>query len=820
MFCIAGNRRSLASFAVWGLIASLAWAAPVRGASPSLSIILPRGVQRGSTAELTFHGARLADAEEIFFYSPGFKVLALEPSANAVKVRVEVAPDCRLGEHVAQVRTRSGISDYRTFYVGPFPSVPEKEPNSEFGSPQPIDLNVTVEGVVDNEDVDYFVVQAKKGQRISVDVEAMRLGTTLFDPYVAILDERRFELAASDDTPLVYQDAAVSIVAPEDGAYVIELREASYGGNGNCRYRLHVGGFPLPRAVYPAGGKRGETLQVTFIGDPAGDLVRTINVPADAPESWSLWADDQALVAPTAYPFRTLDYGNVLEQEPNDAFAQATAAELPLAFNGIIQSPGDVDCFVFEAKKGQVWEVECYARRLRSPLDPVMGIYYADGRGIAGNDDSRGPDSYIRFSVPEDGRYVVRVTDHLGRGGAEFVYRIEFVPPRPALSLSLPRVARYSQYRQTIFVPRGNRFGAVFNASRVNFGGDVKFDGSDLPPGITMVCDVMPASMTALPVVFEAAADAPVGGKLVDFTARPTDSNLDVVGHFTNQADMIIGPPGQSLYWSTGVDRLAIAVVEELPFRLEIQQPKAPLVRDGVMELRVVAHRQEGFTKPIRVEFPFRPPGVGAASSVEIPEGQNEVRYPLNAAGNAAIGNWGVFVLGAADVGGQAWVASQLARLEIAPQPVTLELARAACEQGQSVRILGKLTVNTPFEGKAKVQLMGLPPKVEAPPVEFEKDATELVFTIQTQPDSPVGKHTNIFGQVTIDHQGEPIVLRAGVTELQIDKPLPKAEPKQPAPMAQQPAQPASPPAEKPLSRLEKLRRAAAEQRAAGNGSP
>ena len=33
------------------------------------------------------------------------------------------------------------------------------------------------------------MVEAKQGQRISVEVEGMRLGDTMFDPYVAILGE-------------------------------------------------------------------------------------------------------------------------------------------------------------------------------------------------------------------------------------------------------------------------------------------------------------------------------------------------------------------------------------------------------------------------------------------------------------------------------------------------------------------------------------------------------------------------------------------------------------------------------------------------------
>ena len=80
-------------------------------------------------------------------------------------------PDCRLGEHAFRVRTATGICELRTFWVGALPVVDEKEPNSDFDKPQPIALNVTVHGVVENEDVDYFVVECKKGQRLSVEVE-------------------------------------------------------------------------------------------------------------------------------------------------------------------------------------------------------------------------------------------------------------------------------------------------------------------------------------------------------------------------------------------------------------------------------------------------------------------------------------------------------------------------------------------------------------------------------------------------------------------------------------------------------------------------
>ena len=374
--------------------------------------------------------------------------------------------------------------------------------------------------MVQNEDVDYFVIAAKKGQRISAEVEAMRLGTYLFDPYLAILDSKRFELAASDDAPLVYQDAVASVVAPEDGNYIIEVRESAYGGNGNCRYRLHVGHFPRPTGVYPAGGKVGENVEVKFLGDPTGVLTQKFQLPPEIEDNYGLLAADATGVATSENPFRLFPHGNVLEAEPNNDFKTPTPAELPLAFNGVIEKADDVDCFKFAAKKGQVFEVECYARRIRSGLDPVVNLYYADGRRITGNDDSRGPDSYFRFSVPADAEYILRINDHLSRGAADFVYRVEFTPVEPKLTLGIPRVARYSQSRQQIYVPKGNRFATLISASRQNFGGELVLEGKGLPQGITMHAQPMPSNMSVMPVVFEAAADAPLSGALVDFTAK------------------------------------------------------------------------------------------------------------------------------------------------------------------------------------------------------------------------------------------------------------------------------------------------------------
>ncbi len=797
---------------VFGLAVSSSTAA--RASSPQLDIILPRGVQRGGEHELMFIGQRLQGAEQVFTYDSGVEILAVENVDDRnVKVRVRIAADCPLGERMVQLRTRSGISEYRSFFVGALPARDEVEPNGGLDEAQAIDANVTVAGIVENEDVDTFRVSLAAGDRLSVEVEALRLGTTLFDPYIAILDSRRFELASVDDSPLVMQDGVLSVIVPEAGDYFVQVRESSYGGNGACRYRLHVGNFPRPTAVYPAGGRRGETTPVTFVGDAAGPSTATITVPSVDDHRFAAFAQDDKGIAPSGIPFRITDFGNLLESEPNDDFAAATVGVTTDAFNGVIERPGDVDCFRFSATQGQTFDIECFARRVRTGLDPVMNIYKGDGSGIAGNDDARGPDSYLRFTAPETGEYLIRITDHLGRGRDDFVYRVEFQPVVPSLTLNIPRIDRYSQTRQTLVVPRGNRFAVLLNANRNNFGGDLVVETTELLPGLTLHALPMPAALPSMPMVIEAAADAPVGGALVTFTARHVDEATGIRGRFVNDSDFVLGPPNNAVYLNGHVEQLAVAVVDEVPFSIEIVQPQSPIVLDGSKELVIKVNRAEGFVQPIVVEFPFRSPGIGAPSSITIPGDQSQGTYLLNAAGNAALGEWPMYAIGYADVGGNAYVASQLAKLTVSAPYVTAEVARASAEQGQEIPVFAKFAFAEGFQGTAEARLIGLPPNAVAEPLQITHETTELPFIVKTQADTPVGKHKSPFIQIVCPISGEPVVSVTGRFELQIDAPLPvetaPAQPMPEAPMAQ--AAPEAP-VQKPLSRLERLRQEAKQQ--------
>ncbi len=801
------------------LLLLLTTAYTARAASPGLSRILPRGVQRGTEADLVLQGQRLDDAKELFIYTPGITVTALDAkNPNELHAHVRIDKAAHIGEYCVRVRTETGISELRTFYVSPFPVIEvsaQKDAKGrpipgDFEHPQPLDLNTTVAGAIANEQVQYFSVEMKKGQRLSAEVLGMRLGD-LFDPYVAILDEKRFELAVSDDTALAMQDPIASAIVPADGRYIIQLRESSYGQGSH--YLLHVGGFPRPKIVYPLGGRPGEDLHIQYIGDVAGTIEETIKLPNQAMDSFELFPEQNGLIAPTPNRVRVSDMPNVLEKEPNNDLASATAytGDLPVAFNGIVEKPGDVDYFRFKAKRGQQLDLRVIARQLRSPLDSILTLYNAKGGQISFNDDSGGPDSYVRFGVPEDGEYVIAVSDQLHQGGPEYAYRVEITDVKPDLAYTIPSVAQNSQERWTIPVPRGNRYATMLRATRVNTGGDVMVSAAGLPDGVS--AQSADGSVQEFPVVFEARPDAPIAGKLSELSGDLLngDKKVEVTPHYMQQVDLVYGNNNTALYYAK-VRTLAVAVTKEAPFKLHLEQPKVPLVQGGEMELKVTAQRASDFKAPISIRLLFTPPGIGAISAVEMPGDKSDVAYPLNAQPNAGLKTWKICVVGMADVNGQLWVSSELVDLTIAEPYLLAQIQMGAAEQGKTASVLCKLDQKLPFEGKAKVKLMGLPPNATAEDAEITSADTQVIFPVTISDKTPANTHSTLFVRATVLKDGNEIVhnlARGGV--LRVDKPV-APKPTDPAPVvAVKPA--AKPDAVKPvaqaprvLSRLEKLR--------------
>jgi hypothetical protein len=752
-------------------------AGTLRAASPHLSDINPPGVQRGADTDVVISGDRLQDARGILFYNPGIQVLSVQAdNGNRVRARLHVAPDCPLGEHEVRVWTATGISELLPLYVGPFPNIASSGTNRTIAHAQPVPLNCTVNGIIHDEEINYYSIQAKKGDRITAEVEGMRLARDMFDPWAGIMDAHGRPLASNDDNALFIQDPLTSMIAPADGTYLVAVRESTWGGSDRSIYRLHIGTYPQPRAVYPCGGQAEQNLPVTFIGDVKGPAQATLQLPGSGP--FGAAAVDNGISAPAPLPMRVSPFPNVLKQEPDHDMVHATPAGQPppVAFNGIIAKPGERDFFRFHATRGTPLDITVYARQLRSPLDSVLAVLNAKGEHLADNDDSIGPDSYLRFNVPADGDYGIMVRDHLRRGGPDYVYRVEVVPVGPDVSFTEPEVVRNSQERQTVVVPRGNRYATMLRVKRESFDGDFLLNLPSLPPGVTLMSGSLAGDL--MPVIFQAAPDAMVSATVSDVLARPVDSTKHVGGGYAQTVELIHAPPNDYPYLKTDINRLAVSVANEAPFRIELTPPPVPILEDGQASLHVTAVRKPGFNGPINVSMLYNPPGLNSQATVTIPENQNAVDLPLNANGDAKPKTWQVAVIGSADAGqGTVWTASTLVPLTVSRPFITAQIDRCNTVQGQPVTITCHLSQNIPFDGKAHIRLMGLPNKVSAPGLDVTSADQQALFTATTDPTSPPGQHRDLFCEVTVEKAGVKMVANTAFGgTLRIDQPETKKE--------------------------------------------
>ncbi len=208
----------------------------------------------------------------------------------------------------------------------------------------------------------------------------------------------------------------------------------------------------IPR-VFPAGGQRGQTVNVELQGKPGtlplqmwtSSELLTGSVAEDG-KSATITIDEAATpeihwmrifnAAGTTdlLPFVVGTVPEITETEPNDRVVDARSVETAsVVINGVLGKSGDVDCAAIPLVAGQtlVASVEANAN-LGSPMDAVLQLLGPDGRVLDQNDDDRGFDPLIVMTAPADGVYFVRLFAFPATpnstirfaGGDDYVYRL------------------------------------------------------------------------------------------------------------------------------------------------------------------------------------------------------------------------------------------------------------------------------------------------------------------------------------------------------------------------------------------------------------
>jgi len=438
----------------------------------------------------------------------------------------------------------------------------------------------------------------------------------------------------------------------------------------------------------------------------------------------------------------------------------------PLAVHGILSKAGESDRFRFHATKGQRLNIQAVARRLRSPLDAVLHVTSSTDRFYAGSDDvGRDMDGLVRFKAPHTGEFNLTIVDRLGRGGADYVYRLEIQKPkrRPAYT----RIAVPGQPDTwTVSVPQGGRMTTLISTRDLRSHGLLELLG--LPEGVTATVPGLQRGVNVVPVLLAASNDAPLAGALCPLTAKNAKGQGIDAGF--KQPVTLVRARNNTPFLSTLVERLPVAVTKRSPFRVELTAPKVALVRGSPMRLQVRVLRAKGYTQRVRLRLLYNPPGV-TANQTNVAAGKDRGYLYLNARGNARIGSVPIAVVGLGNVAGGSFESSSLlVNLRVAAPLIQAKIGRVRATQGQKAQLAVEFTKAKGFAGSCRLQLVNLPKGITASTPEIGPDTKKVMVDLALDRRAPPGRHRNFRLRLQVPSKNGPMLHEYRGGEIRVDR--------------------------------------------------
>jgi hypothetical protein len=449
--------------------------------------------------------------------------------ADSVTLEITLAADAEPGRRELRLETPRGLSNPLAFYVGRLPEFVEQEAEPTFEEKAffqgevsyapPTETPITLPAVVNGQIIprepyalwyssapftpgaaDRFRFTARAGQQLVIAASARELIPYLpdavpgwFQATLTLYDDTGRQVAYEDDYRF-HPDPVLFFQVPRDGQYVIEIKDALFRGRPDFVYRIALGELPYITGIFPLGGPPGATASVKLTGWNLPTDVLTIDARDMTPGLHRLVVS-RGDMSSNAMPFSVDTLPQCADTEPNDGTDAAASVTLPTIVNGRIDRPGDWDVFRFEGRAGQEIAVEVTARRLESPLDSVLELLDAAGKRLAFNDDhedqfddlrTHHADSLIRFALPKDGTFFVRLGDAQRHGGFEYAYRLRLSEPRPDFELRVaPSCIHGITWRLSTL--------SVYALRKDGFDGAIALRFRDDPYGLILGGGVIPA---------------------------------------------------------------------------------------------------------------------------------------------------------------------------------------------------------------------------------------------------------------------------------------------------------------------------------------
>jgi hypothetical protein len=718
--------------------------------APVLNPVAPLGVQRGTSIDLTLTGSNLAGPAGLLLSFPARVTIPTGENNGKdngkLLVHLDVPADAPLGFHSIRLATSRGMSNFRIFCVDDLPQVLANGKNRSQAAALEVPIPCVVAGRCDAaESADWYKVTVSAGQRVSFEVLGRRLGSS-FDPQITVFDPRtKREVIGghSNDAPGLQTDPRLTLTFKNAGDYFVEIRDVSYRGAGDYWYRLRIGDFPCATTPMPLAIRRGSQRTVTFAGpNVAGVQPVEVLAPNDRTES-AIQVAPRGANGLYGWPVSLAlsDVDELLEQEPNNEPAKANRLIVPCAVTGRFLEKGDLDYYVFAAKKGERVIIDAYTHDLHSPAEVYMVLRDAKGNQLQASNPANAP--RLDFTAPADGDFTLSV-EHLHYwGGPDETYRVTVVPYERGFDLSVD-LDRFG-------VPRGGSVAIPVHVSRHDYGGPIEVSvlGGDGLAGTLTIPAGQPAdpkqpagqlqlaaqdSLSLGPKTIVVQGKAVINGKLYTTTGS-------VRGVVSREMAELPVPPQQ--LWNP----VAVGVTEKVPFSLAAHVEGAPTTPGEPVPLTIVAKRIAGFDGEIVLSAAGLPANVTAALT-NIAAKVTEIKGQLSTAANAAPGQFGVTIVGHAkykdiDFEVKAPVA-QFSLVEKPPFTLTAKFDAPSTMAGTDAGLTVIATRAPGFEGEIALTLRGVPANVTPTLKNIPAKANEIKLRLSAAANALPGQYAII----------------------------------------------------------------------------
>lgn len=734
---------------------------PATAAPPSLSRVSPVGLTAGQVGTLVIEGTDLAADLQLLTKVPisNAKVVG-QPTANRVELEFNVG-QIPPGLYPLRGATAQGISNPVIISVDTFPTLP-------FAT-QIANLPVALVGNLPGAQVLKTSFQGTKGQSLTLDVEAQRLGSNL-RPTVRLYDPRGRQITWSPPRYQVGGDARCTTTLPLDGPYVIELHDQLYKAADPAPFRLKIGDFGYAETTFPLAVRSGTKATLTTL---LGNLQQSL--------PWEAAADLPPGLTPTPWPATVNPAGRgprVLVTEVVEHAAPLTVpAAVPCGISAVLDAAGTEQLHILNVTAGQKLRFDVMGRRLGSPIDAVLTVRNDKGAQLATNDDRPGnSDSLLEFVVPNEVKQLqVGVKDMQSRGGAEIFYRLEI---RDAQSPDF----EISVAADRLNIPAGGALVLPLVLTRRNYQGPIQLEPQGLPPEIQVGGLSIPAGSSQALISLAAAVGTTFRGTF-SLRAKGGDAATSIIRQVAfaeypgakyqpwlrNEIGVAVGLPAPvQLTWQTPPDAKLIAGQSLAVTANLVRQPN---IKDNV-RLRLLTTQPQP-RKKIRQNNQEKEiddlPRTLRIDGASVFAGDAATQaFSLQVPGDLPPADWDLAIIaevlspdGKAVVSS---VASPIQRLS-SVTPLTLELtspptAEARAGTGTAGSFQGKVRRVTGFQQPALVTLAGLSKEILPPVVAVPADKVDFTLSLSFPHGTKAGELKNL-KLVALADPGNPVSARS-----------------------------------------------------------